>query len=234
MGISVSIKYNNKMFDGLDIKACRKHLKNYIKDVCSGTSGNPLYEHYGQVQSVSNDFEYFNYKKNKYGSTKVFKETGEAEKLIKAKSGRNKKFTVAYRKKKQYFFMGATIRKPVDGNKNAYNYAQRGKFKGIEAKVDGKDSFVKKDDYLKSMKDANEAWKQLIESGEDVGRTKVKAFKAKLISKKYGFDKGTAKGRKSKERLITANKNGDERFISQSEMNGYIEKIIKDSGYKLK
>jgi len=232
MGIKYSVKYNGKMFDGIDKKVARTHLRNFMRELCSGTSGNPLYEHWQEGQSTWNDDdpEYARYKRNTFGSTKKFQYSGDALNAIKAKNHKYKKINVSWRKKKGYWFMSAGLRKMEDG-KNIYQIAQLGRADSLIGKSGGEDLIVKVSDYNKDlfhaglMYEGSEAQKQGVKKGK---------FQKQVVAKKYNFDKGGVKRTSQNERLITKNMPGDERYVKQEMMNKHIEAMIKASGYKVK
>lgn len=234
MSIKYSIKYDGKMFDSIEPKVAKKHLRKAIQEIASGTSGNPLYSHFLMGQSTWNEDspEYAKQKKAKTGSDYKFKLTGEALKGIIAKSGRTKKFAVSYRKKKDYFLLTATIRKMV-GGKNVYTIAQNGRFAGIIGKSGDKEKFVSKDDFLETLSSVNKAFAEVQEADETVSRSKLKAFRKALIKEKYAFNNGSTQRVSRNQRLISANLPGDDRLVKLDKMNKHIEQIIKESGYKL-
>lgn len=222
------------MFDGIEKKVASKHLKKYMGDLASGTTGNPLYSHFtsGQMDWQDNAPEYAKAKRKKFGATEQFVRTGAAKKAIKGRPGKTKKVKVSYRKKGDYFLMTAGLRKIVEG-KNVYTIAQRGRFAGIAYTSGGKSKSVSSHDYNKASKQAGTDYAANKGKGVDTKGVSKGKYKASALADKFGIDKGSAKRQSKTPRMISSNLPGDGKFIKDSQMKPVLKKIIEESGYKL-
>lgn len=228
--LSIDLKFDKKIFEPLSPKVTKLALKTMIKDICSGTSNNPLYKHWqdGQSQWQEDSPDYAKTKEKKMGTNNKFQWSGDALKAIKARQHKYKKYKVSYRKKKDYFLATATIVKKNEGY-NVYKIAQAGKFGGIEGTSKGKKIKVGAKDWLKDFAKAGKMYK-----GSDAEKSGVKkgTFKQALMQEKYKFDKGSTKRIGRNERWITMNLQGDDNIISRTTIKKYVDIIMKKNDFK--
>lgn len=223
------VTYDKAIFEGLDPNKGKAVVKKMMQELCSGTTNNPLYQHWTDGQSKwSDDAPEYAAQKRAKGSNNKFEWTGNAKNAIKAKSHKNKKITASYRKA-GYYLTTATLSKMVDG-RNVYKLAQVGRLKSMSGTIDGKQVSVSAKDWIKDQADAGKKYKG--SEAEKAGIKKAR-FKQALLQNKYNFDKGSAKRGGTNERLITANLPGDDKLIDINAIAKSAEKIITDSGYKL-
>lgn len=232
--MKVTITYDGRIFDGIDPKKARTHLRKYITELASGTTGNPLYSHFagGQMTWQEDDPDYARYKKKKYGSTEKFVLTGNAKKAIAAKAHKSKKVSVSYRKKGGYFLMTAALRKMEQG-KNVYTIAQKGRFGGLSFTSGGAAKHISADTLASAHASLNETWQALQDAGVDRGKIKRHQFKQGVIEKSLKMDKGSSKRTSRNQRLISANLPGDAQFLRHADMDPVIDQVLETSGYTL-